>query len=116
MTSFFIQISPFSDADEPQPHLPVTAMTTKPSQEGLNATKPAQSPASVTNATGHFTGEAPTGEVGEYSFIRGQFVGLLLHVTAYKDGDAFIGFDPDSPMKAFSNFVGPIVLTMIEYY
>ncbi|TMS14245.1 Smoothelin-like protein 2 [Larimichthys crocea] len=59
------------DADEPQPHLPVTAMTTKPSQEGLIATKPAQSPASVTNATGHFTGEATTGEVGEYSFIRG---------------------------------------------
>ncbi|KAE8287684.1 Smoothelin-like protein 2 [Larimichthys crocea] len=34
------------DADEPQPHLPVTAMTTKPR-------------------------EATTGEVGEYSFIRG---------------------------------------------
>ncbi|XP_038563761.1 smoothelin-like protein 2 [Micropterus salmoides] len=52
------------DADEPQPHLPVTAMKTKPSPEGLIATKPAQCPASVPNAAGHSTAEAPTGEAG----------------------------------------------------
>lgn len=55
-----------SDADEPQPHLPVTAMSTKPSPEGLLAAKPAQTPASVPKAA-----EAPTGEAGEYPFKRG---------------------------------------------
>ncbi|XP_028451961.1 smoothelin-like protein 2 isoform X3 [Perca flavescens] len=52
------------DADEPQPHLPVTAMTTKPGPEGLVATKPAQSPALVPKAAGHSTAEAPTGTSG----------------------------------------------------
>ncbi|XP_040006953.1 smoothelin-like protein 2 [Xiphias gladius] len=59
------------DADEPQPHLPVTAMTTKTNPEGLLATKSAQSLASVPKAAGHSTTEAPTGEAGEYPFIRG---------------------------------------------
>ncbi|TKS83218.1 Smoothelin-like protein 2 [Collichthys lucidus] len=68
------------DADEPQPHLPVTAMTTKPSQDGLIATKPASLLQSV---TGHFTGEAPTGEVGEYSFIREK---LLPSKSVIKSG------------------------------
>ncbi|XP_039632900.1 vegetative cell wall protein gp1-like isoform X2 [Perca fluviatilis] len=52
------------DADEPQPHLPVTAMTTKPGPEGQVATKPAQSPALVPKAAGHSTAEAPTGTPG----------------------------------------------------
>ncbi|KAA8586568.1 hypothetical protein FQN60_000404 [Etheostoma spectabile] len=52
------------DADEPQPHLPVTAMTTKPGPEGLVATKPALSPALVPKAAGHSTAEAPTGTSG----------------------------------------------------
>lgn len=84
LTSFFIQILTFSDADEPRSHLPVIAMTTKPSPEGLIATKPAQSPASVPKAAGLSPAEAPTGEAGEYSFTRGQFVGLLLNVIVYK--------------------------------
>lgn len=45
--------TPSSYADEPQPHLPVTAMTTRP---GSEAAKPALSTA---------------GEAGEYPFIRG---------------------------------------------
>ncbi|XP_044077305.1 smoothelin-like protein 1 isoform X2 [Siniperca chuatsi] len=53
-------------AEEPQPHLPITAMTTKPSPEGLIATKPAQCPASVPKAAGHSTAEAPTGEAREH--------------------------------------------------
>ncbi|XP_054482319.1 smoothelin-like protein 2 [Anoplopoma fimbria] len=48
------------DTDEPQPHLPVTAMKIKPSPEGLFATKPTQSPALVPKAAGHPTAEAPT--------------------------------------------------------
>ncbi|XP_068571730.1 smoothelin-like protein 2 [Cebidichthys violaceus] len=50
------------DADEPRPHLPVTAMTTKP--EGLVATKPALSPALAPKAAVHSTAEAPTGMFG----------------------------------------------------
>ncbi|XP_075958825.1 uncharacterized protein LOC142960727 isoform X1 [Anarhichas minor] len=50
------------DADEPRPHLPVTAMTTKP--EGLGATKPAQSPALAPKAAAHSTAEVPTGTFG----------------------------------------------------
>lgn len=84
LASLFIQILTFSDADEPQPHLPVTAMTTKPSPEGLIVTKPAQSPASVHKAAGLSTAEALTGEAGEYSFVRGQLVGLLLIVIVYR--------------------------------
>ncbi|XP_061596328.1 smoothelin, like [Cololabis saira] len=38
--------------DEPRPHLPVTAMTTKPTSEGFPAAKPAQSAASAPTATG----------------------------------------------------------------
>ncbi|CAJ1063371.1 smoothelin-like protein 1 isoform X1 [Xyrichtys novacula] len=53
---------------EPQPHLPVTAMTTKPSPEGLNASKPAQSPALVSKAAVHSAAEASS---GDYPFIRG---------------------------------------------
>lgn len=41
----------FSDADEPQPHLPVTAMTTKPSPELLLANKPAPPPGSAPKAS-----------------------------------------------------------------
>lgn len=52
------------DADEPQPHLPVTAMTTKLSPEGMATTKPAQSPALVSKAALHSTAEAPTGTSG----------------------------------------------------
>ncbi|KAM9349021.1 uncharacterized protein ABDE67_011066 isoform 1-T1 [Symphorus nematophorus] len=54
-------------AGEPQPHLPVTAMTTKPTPEALSATKPAQSPALVHKAAA----EAPAVEAGEYPFMRG---------------------------------------------
>ncbi|KAM6911210.1 uncharacterized protein PEZ65_015490 isoform 1-T2 [Lycodopsis pacificus] len=50
------------DADEPRPHRPVTAMTTKP--EGLVASKPAQSPALAPKAAAHSTAEAPTGTFG----------------------------------------------------
>nr|XP_046267604.1 smoothelin-like protein 2 [Scatophagus argus] len=60
------------DADEPQAHLPVTAMTTKPSPDCLMATKPAQSAASVPKAAGHSTAASPAGEAGDYSFIRGS--------------------------------------------
>lgn len=74
LTSFFIQFLPFSDADEPQPHLPITAMTTKPSPEGLTATIAAPSPASLPKA------EAPTGEAGDYPFMRGQLVAPLHYV------------------------------------
>ncbi|CAK6964519.1 smoothelin-like protein 2 [Scomber scombrus] len=59
-----------SDANEHQPHLPVTAMSVKPSPEGLLAAKPAQSPASVPKAASVSTAEAPTGEAGEYPFKR----------------------------------------------
>ncbi|XP_023263424.1 smoothelin-like protein 2 isoform X1 [Seriola lalandi dorsalis] len=59
------------DADEPLPHLPVTAMTTKASPEGLLTTKSAPSPALVPKAAGHPAAEAPAGEAGEYSFTRG---------------------------------------------
>lgn len=42
----------FSDSDDLQPHLPVTAMTTKLSPEVLVADKPAQSPGSAPKASG----------------------------------------------------------------
>lgn len=58
----------FSDADEPLPHLPVSAMTTKPSAEGPLAAKPAQSAAS---AAGHSAAVAATGDAGENSSARG---------------------------------------------
>ncbi|KAM6907169.1 smoothelin, like [Xenentodon cancila] len=38
--------------DEPQPHLPITAMTTKPGSDGFPAAKPAQSPALAHKAAG----------------------------------------------------------------
>lgn len=38
--------APLSDSHEPQPHLPVTAMTTKPGLEGFLGAKPVYSPAS----------------------------------------------------------------------
>ncbi|XP_037322854.2 smoothelin-like protein 2 isoform X2 [Pungitius pungitius] len=49
------------DADELKPHLPVTAVMTKPSAEGLVATKPTQRPAFEPKAAGHSTLETPTG-------------------------------------------------------
>lgn len=55
-----------SYATEPQPHLPVTAMTSKPSSEGLYEAKTAQSTTSVSKAA-----EA-AGEAGEYPFKRGM--------------------------------------------
>ncbi|XP_030009178.1 smoothelin-like protein 2 [Sphaeramia orbicularis] len=55
-----------SDAAEPQPHLPVTAMTSKPSSEGVFEAKTAQSTASVSKVA-----EA-VGEAGEYPFKRGM--------------------------------------------
>eukprot|EP00064_Thunnus_orientalis_P000407 superscaffoldBa00000020_g407 len=76
-----------SDADEPQPHLPVTAMSTKPSPEGLLAAKPAQTPASVPKAA-----EAPTGEAGEYPFKREK---LLPSKSIIKSG-----FSPKLDKKA----------------
>ncbi|KAM8742228.1 uncharacterized protein AB9X84_019359 isoform 2-T2 [Acanthopagrus schlegelii] len=60
-----------AQSDEPQPHLPVTAMKSKLSPESLTATKPAQSPAAVPKAAVHSPAEAPTGEAGEYPFVRG---------------------------------------------
>ncbi|XP_030292758.1 smoothelin-like protein 2 isoform X2 [Sparus aurata] len=57
-------------SDEPQPHLPVTAMKSKLSPESLSAAKPAQSPAAVPKAAVHSPTEAPTGEAGEYPFVR----------------------------------------------
>lgn len=59
-------------------------MTTKPSPDGLLAAKSAQSPALAPKAAGHSAAEAQTGEAGEYSFLRGQLVGLLLYVTVYR--------------------------------
>ncbi|XP_059208122.1 smoothelin-like protein 1 [Centropristis striata] len=47
---------------EPRPHLPVTAMTTKSSPEGLVATKPAQSLASVPKAGEALEGTSVTKE------------------------------------------------------
>lgn len=67
-------------ADEPQPHLPVTAMTTQPSPEGLISTKPAPGPALVPKAAGHSAAEAPTGEAEAYSSIRGHPVGCFTAV------------------------------------
>lgn len=52
------------DADELKPHLPVTAMKTKASPEGLVATAPTQCPALVPKAAGASTAEAPTGMSG----------------------------------------------------
>nr|XP_019952575.1 PREDICTED: smoothelin-like protein 2 isoform X1 [Paralichthys olivaceus]XP_019952576.1 PREDICTED: smoothelin-like protein 2 isoform X1 [Paralichthys olivaceus] len=52
------------DADEPLPHLPVTAMTTKPSPEAPLTSRSAQCPAAEPRAA-----EAPT---GESSFIKGS--------------------------------------------
>ncbi|XP_029375047.1 smoothelin-like protein 2 isoform X3 [Echeneis naucrates] len=52
------------DADEPQPHLPVTAMTTKAPPEVPPASKPAQPPALAPKAA-----EAPKGEAAP--FMRG---------------------------------------------
>ncbi|XP_008276583.1 smoothelin-like protein 2 isoform X2 [Stegastes partitus] len=54
------------DAAEPQPHLPVTAMTTKPGSDGVLAAKTAPSPASAPKAAGL----SAAGEAGEYPFIR----------------------------------------------
>ncbi|XP_073335929.1 uncharacterized protein [Pagrus major] len=56
-------------SDEPQPHLPVTAMKSKLNPE--TATKPDQSPAAAPKAAVHSPTEAPTGEAGEYPFGRG---------------------------------------------
>ncbi|XP_058483822.1 smoothelin-like protein 2 [Solea solea] len=53
-------VEPSADVDEPKPHLPVTAMTTKPTPEAPPTTKPAQSTSSVTK-----TAEASTVEAGE---------------------------------------------------
>lgn len=64
-------VEPPAIPGEPQPHLPVTAMTSKPGTEGLITTKPGQSPASVPKAAGHSPAEGLTGESGEYSFMRG---------------------------------------------
>ncbi|XP_026226887.1 PGC-1 and ERR-induced regulator in muscle protein 1-like isoform X2 [Anabas testudineus] len=58
------------NADEPQPHLPVSAMTTKASPESVLAAKPAQSSSS---AAGPCMAVAPTGDTGEYSATRGTF-------------------------------------------
>lgn len=78
-TSFCTQILSFSDADELQPHLPVTAMATKASPDGLLTNKAAASPALAPKVGG----EAPTKETGEYPFMRGQLVAPLCHVTVY---------------------------------
>ncbi|XP_029304493.1 smoothelin-like protein 2 [Cottoperca gobio] len=51
------------DAVKPQPHLPVTAMTTKTSPEDLVATKTAPSPALAPKAAAHST-DAPIGTSG----------------------------------------------------
>ncbi|XP_040036376.2 uncharacterized protein LOC120821627 [Gasterosteus aculeatus] len=52
------------DADELKPHLPVTATKTKPSPEGLVATKPTQRPAFEPKAASHSTLETPA-EISE---------------------------------------------------
>ncbi|XP_071362122.1 smoothelin-like protein 2 isoform X1 [Trachinotus anak] len=66
-----VESSAKCDTNEPKPHHPVTAMTTKASPEGLLTTKSAQSPALVPKAANHSAAEPPIGEAGEYSFIRG---------------------------------------------
>ncbi|KAI3373965.1 hypothetical protein L3Q82_022534, partial [Scortum barcoo] len=73
------------DADEPQPHLPITAMTTKPGSEGLIGIRPAPSAAPVPKAAGLSTAEE---EVGEYPFKRGASVGkeLRSQVTQEQSG------------------------------
>lgn len=55
------------DADDPQPHLPVTAMTTKPSSDGELAAKAAPSPSLTAKAASL----SAAGEAGEYPFMRG---------------------------------------------
>ncbi|KAG7217110.1 hypothetical protein INR49_027651 [Caranx melampygus] len=55
------------DAVVLQPHLPVTAMTTKASLDGLLSNKAAASPALAPKVGA----EAPKGETGEYPFVRG---------------------------------------------
>lgn len=47
-------------------------MKSKLSPESLSAAKPAQSPAAVPKAAVHSPTEAPTGEAGEYPFVRGR--------------------------------------------
>ncbi|MED6254108.1 hypothetical protein ATANTOWER_016213 [Ataeniobius toweri] len=47
-----VELTVIGVADDPQPHLPVTAMTTKPSLEGFLAAKPVYSPASGRKAAG----------------------------------------------------------------
>lgn len=58
------------DNDEPQPHLPVTAMSSKHGPEGLTAAKPAQP--SAPNTAGLSTVEPPAGGAGENTSIKGQ--------------------------------------------
>ncbi|XP_029029168.1 smoothelin-like protein 2 [Betta splendens] len=52
------------DADEPQPHRPVSAVMTKAGAEGVLAAKPAQAPAPA-------AGWAPAGDAGEYALLKG---------------------------------------------
>ncbi|KAF3705840.1 Smoothelin-like protein 2 [Channa argus] len=67
-----VQTPKIPDAEEPKHHLPVSAMTTKASTECLFAAKPAVSPASQPKAAGHSAAEILTGDVGEYSLVRGS--------------------------------------------
>ncbi|KAK2828386.1 hypothetical protein Q5P01_019420 [Channa striata] len=59
-----VETPKISDVGEPQPHLPVSAMTTKASAEGLYTARPAQSPASAPKAAGHSAAEISTGSFG----------------------------------------------------
>lgn len=52
LTDSIFMFAIFTDADEPQPHRPVSAMTTKASAERL----------------------APTGDAGEYALVKGLLV------------------------------------------
>ncbi|XP_023135839.2 smoothelin-like protein 2 [Amphiprion ocellaris] len=72
------------DADEPQPHLPVTAMTTKPSSDAVLAGKVASSPALTPKAAGL----CAAGEAGEYPFARGTTgaKSLRSHVSQDQSG------------------------------
>lgn len=94
LIDFMYHFCHFLDADEPQPHLPVSAMTTKASPESVLAAKPAQSSSS---AAGPCMTVAPTGDTGEYSATRGT---LGAKETKFQESGAGAQTLPHLPLTA----------------
>ncbi|XP_037543186.1 smoothelin, like [Nematolebias whitei] len=90
------------NADEPQPHLPVTAMTTKPGLERSLTTKPAQSPASGRRAAGDhlFIAKAKISQTSQDQSDSMSLVHLPLTAAAKPDPTPASALSPltqDSP-------------------